>query len=65
MQESEWRPIINWAIQRFQIDVAVTTGVLPLKQSKNTEDVLTKHLSQFSPLKLAGIWPLQRVLCCM
>ncbi|KAI7955661.1 hypothetical protein MJO29_007060 [Puccinia striiformis f. sp. tritici] len=56
MQKKHWDPLLEWLKKRYQIELKVYhDSILFLKQSPEIHSQLKQIISQFDPLKLAGI----------
>jgi chaperone required for assembly of F1-ATPase len=53
-QAAAWDPLLDWARQRYAIDFAVTSGVLPVDQSARTLATLRTAVEALEPWLLAG-----------
>jgi chaperone required for assembly of F1-ATPase len=57
-QQQEWGALLGWARRRFDVDFAVTTGVLHIAQPKPTVDRLAHEVAALDAFRLAGLSPL-------
>ena len=57
LQETHWKPILDWARSTFNVDIAVTNSFLVPVQPPETIEKLKEVLSNFSPWEMAGTFP--------
>ena len=55
MQLDYWQPIVDWAEESLGVEMQVTTGVLPVKQSEQTLNALKTKLSNFDNMELTAV----------
>ncbi|PVU92281.1 hypothetical protein BB561_003936 [Smittium simulii] len=55
LQAKCWAPIIDWANEKFQVQINVFTSLFNTVQNKNAVDKLLEYSNGFSPLKLAAL----------
>ncbi|RDX52663.1 ATP12-domain-containing protein [Lentinus brumalis] len=55
LQETHWKPILDWARSTFNVDVAVTDSFLVPSQPPQTLKKFEEVLSKFSPWELAAM----------
>ena len=60
-QAERWDPILAWARQRFDIELAVVCGIMHRKQSDAAVQQLARAVAARDPFELAGLSPLVRV----
>ncbi len=60
-QSSEWDPILAWARRRYDIDFAVTAGIVHVPQPANTVAQLAQAVHGRDAFALAGLSPLVTV----
>ena len=53
-QAAAWDPLLQWSKARFGIDWALTTGVMPARQSADTLAILAAHVAGFTPFQLTA-----------
>lgn len=51
-QRATWRPILDWAEQRYDMTLATTQGVLPLRQPEATRQALGRAVAALSVMPL-------------
>ncbi|KAJ1939072.1 chaperone [Linderina macrospora] len=54
LQDKHYRPIVDWAAERYGIKINVTANLFTLRQEQEAEEALRKVVLEFSPLKLAA-----------
>ncbi|OZJ03544.1 hypothetical protein BZG36_04170 [Bifiguratus adelaidae] len=54
MQETHWKPVIDWVQEQYNVDIKVTTGLAAVSQSAETKAKLTEVLNDMSALELAA-----------
>lgn len=54
-QIESWRPYIDWAKQKFDIDLNTTVGVAPLRQDKRTVESLRRVIEGYDDFRLAAL----------
>lgn len=57
-QADAWDPLLAWARRRFDVDFAVTTGVIHVAQPSATVARLSHAVAMLDPFRLAGLSPL-------
>ena len=57
-QESEWGSLLTWARRRYDVDFAVTGGVIHVPQPQATVQRLTHAAAELDAFRLAGLSPL-------
>ena len=57
-QQQAWDPLLNWARRRYDIDFAVTSGLIHTPQPAATIDRLAHEVALMGPFQLAGLSPL-------
>jgi len=57
-QELEWSRILNWARRRYDVDFAVTAGMLHVPQPEATVRRLAHAVAELDAFRLAGLSPL-------
>jgi len=57
-QEKSWDSILSWARRRFDVDFAITSGVVHILQPEATVERLSHALATLDPFRLAGLSPL-------
>ena len=60
-QAERWDPILAWARQRFDIELAVVCGIMHRKQSDAAVQQLARAVAARDPFELAGLSPLVTV----
>lgn len=60
-QTESWDPILAWARQRFDIELAVVCGIMHRKQSDEAVQRLARAVATRGPFELAGLAPLVTV----
>lgn len=60
-QAERWDPILAWARQRFDIELAVVCGIMHRKQSDAAVQQLARSVAARDPFELAGLSPLVTV----
>ncbi|RKP10517.1 hypothetical protein THASP1DRAFT_12726 [Thamnocephalis sphaerospora] len=54
LQEEHWKPLLQWARKRYDVEIAVTDGIFGIHQPDATVARLRAEVASFSPLKLAA-----------
>eukprot|EP00158_Paraphelidium_tribonemae_P001504 Partr_v1_DN24487_c0_g1_i1_m66521 putative ATP synthase mitochondrial F1 complex assembly factor len=55
LESQSWTPIVEWARDRFKVDILTTTSLLGLKQPVETRDRLVSHVvATYGPGKMAA-----------
>ena len=57
-QAAHWDPLLGWARRRFDVDFALTTGVIHVDQPAATVERLARAVTVLAPFTLAGLSPL-------
>jgi len=57
-QSESWDALLGWARRRYDVDFAVTCGVLHVPQPAGTIDRLSHAVHSLDPFRLAGLSPL-------
>ena len=57
-QAAEWDPLLAWARRRFDVDFAVTRGIVHVAQPAATVTRLGHAVAALDPFRLAGLSPL-------
>ena len=57
-QNERWDPLLDWARQRYDVEFAVTSGVLPVAQPTETGDRLAQAVVALDDFAMAGMSPL-------
>jgi chaperone required for assembly of F1-ATPase len=57
-QQQSWDSLLGWARRRFDVDFAVTTGIVHVGQPKPTVDRLGHEVAALDAFRLAGLSPL-------
>ena len=57
-QAAEWDPLLAWARRRFDVDFAVTSGIVHVAQPAATVARLGHAVAALDPFRLAGLSPL-------
>ena len=60
-QVESWDALLGWARRRYDVDFAVTRGVLHVPQPAGTIDRLSHAVRSLDPFRLAGLSPLVTV----
>lgn len=60
-QEAAWGPLIAWARRRFDVDFALTSGIVHVAQPKATLDRLGHAVASLDAFRLAALSPLVRI----
>lgn len=50
-QNRSWDPVLRWASNYFNVSFNTTNGILPIEQSANTLNVLSRFISSLSDLR--------------
>ena len=56
--EQSWDALLGWARRRFDVDFAVTTGIVHVAQPRPTVERLAHEVAALDAFRLAGISPL-------
>ncbi|MCZ6861494.1 MAG: ATPase [Alphaproteobacteria bacterium] len=54
-QDTAWRPLLDWAAQKYSADLKVTIGILPQPQPKQALAALRGAVAGFDDMMLAGL----------
>jgi chaperone required for assembly of F1-ATPase len=54
-EEAAWRPLLDWARERFGAELHVTAGIMPVPQSKEAVARLAEALSGYDDMMLAAL----------
>lgn len=57
-QEAAWNPLLQWARRRFDVDFAVTSGIIFVDQPGETVRKLSHAVAALDPFRLAALAPL-------
>ena len=57
-QEQAWSDLLAWASRRFDVELAVTTGITHVAQPQATLDRLAHEVAVLGPFQLAGLSPM-------
>ena len=57
-QARHWDPLLGWARRRFDVDFALTTGIIHVDQPAATVERLAHAVAVLAPFTLAGLSPL-------
>jgi chaperone required for assembly of F1-ATPase len=57
-QRQSWDSLLGWARRRFDVDFAVTSGIVHVAQPKPTVDRLAHEVAALDAFRLAGLSPL-------
>jgi len=57
-QSREWDELLGWARRRYDVDFAVTTGIVHVDQPPATIERLAHEVAALDPFRLAGLSPL-------
>ncbi|MBA3730656.1 MAG: ATPase, partial [Sphingomonas sp.] len=57
-QRQSWDSLLGWARRRFDVDFAVTTGIVHVAQPRPTVDRLAHQVAALDAFRLAGLSPL-------
>ncbi len=57
-QAAQWDPLLAWARRRFDVDFAITTGIMHVDQPAATVQRLAHAVAVLAPFTLAGLSPL-------
>lgn len=55
-QYAAWQPLVDWAEQRFNVVMRLTTGIMPVAQPEATLATLRGHLAEQSSFRLTCVW---------
>ena len=58
LQARHWDPLLAWARRRFDVDFAITTGIMHVDQPAATVQRLAHAVAVLAPFTLAGLSPL-------
>ena len=58
LQRQSWDSLLGWARRRFDVDFAVTSGIVHVAQPKPTVDRLAHEVAALDGFRLAGLSPL-------
>ena len=58
LQTRHWDPLLGWARRRFDVDFAITTGIMHVDQPAATVERLAHAVAVLAPFALAGLSPL-------
>ena len=53
-QLEAWNPLLTWAADTFGAQLAVTAGIMPIEQSRESVARLSRHVREMSPFQLAA-----------
>lgn len=56
-QEEEWDRLLGWARRRYDVDFAITAGLMHVEQPPATIERLSHALEVLDPFQLAGLSP--------
>ena len=54
-QAAAWDPLLDWARRRYDVDFAVTQGIIPVQQPGETLARLAAVVQAFDPFRLTGL----------
>ena len=57
-QRESWDALVGWARRRFDVDFAVTTGIVHVAQPRPTVERLAHEVAALDSFRLAGLSPL-------
>ena len=57
-QQQSWDSLLGWARRRFDVDFAITSGIVHVAQPKPTVDRLAHEVAALDAFRLAGLSPL-------
>jgi chaperone required for assembly of F1-ATPase len=57
-QRQSWDGLLGWARRRYDIDFAITSGIVHIAQPKATVERLAQAVAELDPFRLAGLAPL-------
>ena len=57
-QSASWDPLLAWARRRYDVDFAMTSGLMHVPQPPATVDRLGHAVAALDPFRLAGLSPL-------
>lgn len=57
-QEERWDALLEWARRRYDVDFAVTAGIVHVQQPEATVERLAHAVAALDPFRLAGLSPL-------
>jgi chaperone required for assembly of F1-ATPase len=60
-QAKSWDPLLGWARRRYDVDFAITSGLMPVPQPPATVERLGQAVASLDPFRLAGLSPLVTV----
>ncbi|XP_042821880.1 ATP synthase mitochondrial F1 complex assembly factor 2 isoform X1 [Panthera tigris] len=55
LQRNEWDPIIEWAEERYDVEIGSSTSIMGPSIPARTREVLTSHLASYNMWALQGI----------
>ena len=58
LQEERWGALLDWARRRYDVDFAVTSGIVHVQQPGGTVERLAHAVASLDPFRLAGLSPL-------
>lgn len=58
LQAANWDPLLAWARRRYDVDFAITSGLLHVPQPQSTVERLGHAVAVLDPFHLAGLSPL-------
>jgi chaperone required for assembly of F1-ATPase len=61
LQEASWDKLLGWARRRYDVDFAITTGLMHVPQPAATVERLSYEVGALDPFQLAGLSPLVTV----
>lgn len=54
-EEAAWRPLLDWARERYGAELRVTSGIVPVPQPRESISKLIDALTSFDDMMLAGL----------
>ncbi len=54
-QQASWRPLLDWMTQRFDIDLDVVSGILPISQTPENLQRLHGVIDSYDNFRLVGL----------
>ena len=60
-QEASWQPLLDWAADRFQALMIVTTGIMPLDQSPDALAALRAAVAAQDDMTLSGLHGITKI----
>lgn len=54
-QTAAWQPLLDWTQQRYDVQFAVTSGIVPIDQPVQTLCRLRKEVAALDPFRLTGL----------